>query len=358
MILRKEKPEMDFEKYLTQQLDTHLLIQPEDIIKMCYQAAYGPRHLLSRLSAAEKYFDEEYADVEPASMPLYENISDDYCRVNLAPWKKAGLSGKWLFKMFAASIGETHRDEALLLKYLNAADSVVQKGSTDISPEHWQQVIRKYKADGMPAVHHSDLYRQANSPSYRVVSRRVMRLLPILEKVRERQDDKPVFVIAVDGRAASGKSTMAEQLKTILDGQVIHMDDFFLPGQLRTDDRFAVPGSNVHYERFAEEVLPNVRKAQSFSYRKFDCGVMDYAGTREVSEAYFRIVEGAYSCHPRFGSYADLTVFSDVDPDAQMERVIKRNGSKMAEKFRAEWIPMEEEYFVEYGIRESADIIV
>lgn len=35
-------------------------------------------------------------------------------------------------------------------------------------------------------------------------------------------------VIAIDGMAASGKSTLAARLAEELDGCVIHMDDFFL----------------------------------------------------------------------------------------------------------------------------------
>ena len=65
--------------------------------------------------------------------------------------------------------------------------------------------------------------------------------------------DSP-FIIAIDGRAASGKSTLAQQLGELLDADVIHMDDFFLPPSLRTKERLSEPGGNVHYERFAEEV--------------------------------------------------------------------------------------------------------
>lgn len=187
---------------------------------------------------------------------------------------------------------------------------------------------------------------------------RYLRLMPILKRVAARQDTKPVFVIALDGRAASGKSTMAGQLAKILKADVIRMDDFFLPLELRTEERFATPGGNVHYERFREEVLPHLSKPEPFSYRKFECSIKDYHGCCPVGTQPFRIVEGSYSLHPELGEYADLTVFSDVAPEEQMRRIRERNGAEQAEMFRNRWVPLEEAYFQAYHIAEKADVRV
>ena len=163
-------------------------------------------------------------------------------------------------------------------------------------------------------------------------------------------------MIAIDGRAASGKTTMAGLLQEILEADVIRMDDFFLPLALRTEERFAVPGGNVHYERFREEVLPYLSLPEAFSYRIFDCGRMDYHGERKIGAARIRIVEGSYSCHPLLGNYADITVFSDVDGETQLQRIRKRNGEEMAKMFRDRWIPLEEAYFQAYQIAQKAEI--
>ena len=196
-----------------------------------------------------------------------------------------------------------------------------------------------------------------------LVNSQYIRIVPMLEQVAERlQRDKmweksgKVCVIAIDGRAASGKSTLAKQLGEILEADIIHMDDFFLPIPLRTEERFQTPGGNVHYERFMEEVLPYLGKPQPFSYRKFDCSRMDYNGNIVVGTSKIRIVEGSYSCHPLFGRYADITVFSDVEPHEQSRRILQRNGEAMAEMFRTRWIPLEEQYFETYNISEKADL--
>ena len=181
------------------------------------------------------------------------------------------------------------------------------------------------------------------------------RLLPVLEQVKT--CEKRPCVIALDGPAASGKTTLAQMLAILLPADVIHMDDFFLPIPLRTPERFAQPGGNVHYERFREEVLPALHAPDGFAYRRFDCSVMDFRGERAVGTAPFRIVEGSYSTHPALGDYADIVAFSVVDPEEQMKRILRRNGPEKAERFRREWIPLEEAYFAACGTRAKADII-
>lgn len=169
--------------------------------------------------------------------------------------------------------------------------------------------------------------------------------------------DRP-FVIAIDGRAASGKSTLAEQLSKLLGADIIHMDDFFLPPAFRTSERLAEPGGNVHYERFMEEVLPYLTSPEPFEYRIFDCSRMDYHGKRRIASTQIRIVEGSYSHHPKFGDYADLFVFSDVEAEEQMRRIRLRNGEEKAQMFAKKWIPMEEWYFDEFNVRRVADLNV
>jgi ABC-type transport system involved in cytochrome bd biosynthesis fused ATPase/permease subunit len=76
------------------------------------------------------------------------------------------------------------------------------------SAQEWSSFIEAYRAQGMPAIHHSEQYRQAEKPAYRLVRRDMLRILPVLEAAAC-CGTKPC-VIAIDGRAGSGKSTAAE----------------------------------------------------------------------------------------------------------------------------------------------------
>lgn len=351
---------MEFLQAVQHQLQSHPSIRPQDLFKLCYQAARGAEHLLADPAAAQQYLLREW-EVTPADpdYPLYEWLSPQVVRVNLAGWKACGLLPQWLFGMFAASARPLSGDDRLEEYLRQAGQLAVQTGH--FTAPQWQTALEEYRAAGMPAVHHSEAYRAAEKPAYRIVSSRYLRVLPVLKQLAAKQAAQPVpvFVVAIDGRAASGKTTMAQQLAEILGADTVHLDDFFLPPALRTAQRLARPGGNVHHERFAAEVLPHLGQPQPFAYRRFDCGSMDYdPAERTVGAAAYRVVEGSYSHHPAFGRYAHLTVFSSVQPDEQLRRIAVRNGDEMAQIFRTRWIPMEEAYFAAYDIAAHADVQV
>lgn len=347
---------MEFEYYVRQQLERHKSIQPQDIVKLCYQAAYGAEHMLADMEAARKYFYTEYDSVSVKKEALYEEISQDICRINLSAWKASGMPAKWLFHMFIQSTKELRGSKEMFLCYLQIVEEILNGSEFSLSLDDWKEYLISYRTMGMPAVHHSENYRVSECPAYRIVNRRFLKILPILQRAVLLPEKNKTKVISIDGRAASGKSTMAEMLGVVLDAGIIHMDDFFLPMDLRSDKRFAEAGGNIHYERFREEVLPNIASPEGFKYRVFDCSQMDFGGERQVDESDWRIVEGSYSHHPKFGDYADLQIFCNIGKDEQKKRIIARDGEGMAEVFGKRWIPMEEDYFRTYQIRESADL--
>lgn len=368
---------MEFRDYLAEQIKAYPVMQPQDVVKLCYQAAFGAEHLLADVSRAKAYFEQEYGAVPAKDMVLWEQISPKVCRINLCAWKSQGLPADWLFRMFVNSASVTEGSRELFLDYLKIAEQMVGQVRMGFTLDKWNTFLEQYREAGMPAVHHSQAYRDSEYPAYRIVSSWFLSILPVLQKAAGLPDvgaqntvrtegarakgtagENASKVIALDGRAASGKSTMAELLKVVLEAGVVHMDDFFVPPALRSEERFAQPGGNVHYERFAEEVLPRIEKAEGFSYGIFDCGTMDYQGHREVKAAAWRVVEGAYSTHPAFGNYADLKVFLDVEAEEQIRRITARNGEEMAQMFENRWIPLEEAYFEKCQVKERADLVI
>ena len=182
------------------------------------------------------------------------------------------------------------------------------------------------------------------------------RMTVILQAIERMPKGKKV--VALDGRCGSGKMTLAEEVAKVTGAGVVHMDDFFLPPELRSPGRLAEPGGNVHYERFLKEVLPFLEQSRAFRYWRFDCSRMAPGEEREVRESSLRIVEGAYSCHPVFGKYMGLSVFCDVEPREQLRRIQRRGGFEALKSFQQRWIPMEERYIEYFRIREGADLVV
>ena len=167
---------------------------------------------------------------------------------------------------------------------------------------------------------------------------------------------RPV-VIGIDGMAASGKTTITALLAERLDASVIHMDDFFLPQGFRTPERLKTPGGNVYYERFKQEVVPYLRCGELFGYRVFDAHKHIYTDTRVIQPTPVIIVEGSYCMHPELGEIYDLKVFCKVSPYEQMQR-INATRARVAEMFKAMWIPMENRYHAAFDIESKCDLVI
>ncbi|MBR4445234.1 MAG: deoxynucleoside kinase [Solobacterium sp.] len=171
------------------------------------------------------------------------------------------------------------------------------------------------------------------------------------------QDTPKPLVVAIDGRCASGKSTLAQWLKERTGADVLHMDDFFLRKEQRTKERYAKPGGNVDYERFLSQVLYPLVKGQSYTYQPFDCQTMELCEAEIRQPAEITIVEGSYSMRPELFSYYAITVFLTVTPEKQLERIQKRNPEKL-HRFVQEWIPYEELYFKTFDLQNRADGVI
>ena len=64
----------------------------------------------------------------------------------------------------------------------------------------------------------------------------------IMFEVKKAIEFKGHVVIAIDGRAGAGKTTFANELADLLCGEIVPMDHFFLPPELRTEERLAEAG--------------------------------------------------------------------------------------------------------------------
>lgn len=167
---------------------------------------------------------------------------------------------------------------------------------------------------------------------------------------------KPSVLIAIDGRCASGKTTLASRIKEIHDCNLIHMDHFFLRPNQRTAERINTPGGNVDHERFLQETLLPLRDGEAFSYRPYDCQTQTFTEPIQIFPKAVNIIEGSYSCHPTLCKYYDLRVFLTLEKAEQLRRIEHRNGKSEALIFEEKWIPLEEAYFSAFSIAENSDL--
>lgn len=165
------------------------------------------------------------------------------------------------------------------------------------------------------------------------------------------------FLVAIDGRCASGKTTLAADLQKKLDCTVFHMDDYFLRPEQRTFARLNTAGGNIDYERFQEEILLPLRAGSPLiRFQAFHCQTQTLSEVITIQRKPLCIVEGSYSCHPFLRDKYDLRIFLTLNPEEQMRRIASRNGVKAASVFQEKWIPLEEKYFSACAVKQACEM--
>ena len=165
--------------------------------------------------------------------------------------------------------------------------------------------------------------------------------------------DKETILIAIDGKCASGKTTLGYYLKDIYDCNLFHLDDFFLQGYQRTEERLAQIGGNVDYERFQSEVMEPVLSGTDVIYRPYSCMEGKIIEEILIKKHRLNIMEGSYSLHPYFKDPYDVKIFMNIDENDQVDNIRKRNGEEKLQRFITEWIPKENRYFETFHIEDG-----
>lgn len=151
-------------------------MRPQDMIKLCYQAAYGAEHLLPDADRARDYLHRELdACAADAAQPLYEEISPDLCRINLPAWKAHGYPEEALLALFMQACAPRQDGETRLNALLAQAEVLCAQGALPFELAEWQAELTNYRRQPPRAVHHSDAYRAAEHPCYRLAGAAALR---------------------------------------------------------------------------------------------------------------------------------------------------------------------------------------
>ncbi len=343
-------------KLLKDHYQTYPKLQIEDVFKFLYQSVFGCEHFVSSIEKATEMILTEHGEMNREVPAEIETLDGAYCRVPLTKMD-AGLTADTFGKLFVSSSKRVGGSVTDLKEKLNIVLELVREGALPFSENDFNIAACRWESEGYPSIHHSDTFRESYHPSYRVISKEYIPFLPLFSELDRRLAHGRVF-LAVDGGSASGKTTLAGFLEELYGCTVFHMDDFFLRPEQRTPERFAEVGGNVDRERFLEEVLCPLSQGGSVTYRKFDCGTMSLADKVEVVPERLVVIEGAYSMHPELEGYYDFSVFLDVSPELQRERILRRNSYDMAKRFFNEWIPLERTYFEATHIKERCSMTV
>lgn len=153
-----------------------------DAYKHLFQATMGGEHAAPERDAALAMLEKEWAEM--GDLPAGENEWEPLCpggeigRVNLRPFKRGGGKEADLIDAFLAGSREFRPDKDKFLAAWNELGSRLKKRRIGkLDGKAWQKFDAEMKERGYPAVSHSDEYRKAKRPAYRVVTLEQVQML-------------------------------------------------------------------------------------------------------------------------------------------------------------------------------------
>ena len=167
----------DVRRALTKQLETYPASTVQDVYKTFYQDRFGSEHMIRDTAAVRRYlsYELEVAASDSIPNPYYE---------------PTGAEGRFV-RVFLRGVNEgLITEEELLDAFLKSAKPTAQPEQT--WAEQWAQILSSLDkteleqldpdsvlpelqtaAETERAVHHSDAYRQAYHPHYRIVEKTI-----------------------------------------------------------------------------------------------------------------------------------------------------------------------------------------
>lgn len=149
------------------------LMEPRDAVKLIYQNEFGGGHLIHDRASALQRIRIECRNLRPADGPLLEDIGNGLCRLELAALSAHSISQCRASAWFCDSAPLVQGAHGSLLKKLALLRRAAEERLFGFDADALETYLRAYAAAGFPMVSHSDAYRAAYAPAYRVVLRSV-----------------------------------------------------------------------------------------------------------------------------------------------------------------------------------------
>ena len=339
------------ENYLEYYYKKYPQSEIKDYIKLVYQSTFGTGHMITSPAESLSRLKDEIANLAPIDFyeDLYDYISYDYVRVNLRVYKYYNLNVNLLNESFVNTSlmfvdnNKTFTNELETLKRF-----LTKKGyNTNEVDSYFEELEDNNYSD----IHHSKTYRKAYSPAYRIIHQKFLSEELQYYQVRHYLDsfDKTkINFFGLEGKAASGKTTIANLLEKDDDVTIIHVDDFF---------DYSDEEIGINSLRIIKEIINPAIIHKPLKYKKYDCTSKTFVDTSIDNLNSIVVIEGVFCCNSTLEEYYKGIIYLHINEDSQQERLIKRN-KLLYNRFVNEWIPRENNYFRKYNIFKKANIIV
>jgi uridine kinase len=146
----------------------------------------------------------------------------------------------------------------------------------------------------------------------------------LLQEIKNVKNNETTL-IAIDGVAGSGKTTLALKLSKDLTGSsVVHMDDLY--------DGWNNPLSRKLTARVISQLLEPVSKQLPVSYQIFDWKLNRFTDFKSIPQSKYLILEGVGAAHREFRPYINKIIWIECEPNLGFSRVIARDGVQVEQE--------------------------
>ena len=159
-------------------------------------------------------------------------------------------------------------------------------------------------------------------------------------------------IIAIDGPAGAGKTTLARDIKLALAQRYsiteIHMDDLYdgwdnaLTGQL-TD--------------VLTHLVDAHKKSKAISLSTYDWHKAEFSPVTEIEKSELLILEGVGSGQMAIRDSLAALIWIDIEDSEGLARVLERDGKDIESQMK-KWLSTQEQHFRDEGTQNAADFVL
>lgn len=158
----------ELRQILTDHASRYPLMEPCDAVKLIYQNEFGGGHLITDPAAFLSYLRQEYeATSHDPAVPLWEPLGNGIGRIHLASLEEKDLDA--LGQAFLRSTQMTAGSLSRFLEKLDILRCLTAQCYFSFDLSSLEAYLERYTRAGYPAVSHSEIYRNAYHPAYRII---------------------------------------------------------------------------------------------------------------------------------------------------------------------------------------------